>query len=349
MPNMTPSKSVVDALLWLTGTTPDGVATELRRSKNLDPRTIRKALACSAPVTEATLEAVAEHFNGLLTLTGEDLCAPSPALQRLVDRFEEARRAGSAPVTGAPPGAATRACAVHESQYRAFTALDQHLHERRIRLADRTVTLASFTLHTLLRPYLDNFVNGAWKAREVVLYAGTAETATRSGSDRQRELIDNQRDELETDFARALRSRKLRVVRHTAPPTFQGYLIPGVAVCVGLFAWFPTFFGLGEENRFGDLLDRMDAARVSRPEEHKGDVLTLNGHYMPHFQVFWEENGENADFRVLQEVFELYTDTHREHVERTGGCRPTLADSPAGDNGRAPARGREEAEGYPSA
>lgn len=328
MPNMTPNKSVMDVLLWLTGKNAAEFADELSRSKGIDSRTIEKALGCKGPVKDEKLKAVAEHFSAKLTgaaehfgvppaLTADDLCKPPPALQRLADRFAEARRAAPCP-RGAAPGHGARACAVHESQQSAFKALEQHLRERNISLTDRTVTITAFTAHKL-GDAVEQFIR-VKPARAVVLYLGTERTTDQLKSDRQRELMSTQLATLEGEYPGVLKSERLQVVRYGAPPTFQGYLIPGVAVCVGPYAWFPPP-SRELEGKSSALRSWMNEGSASQKD--RNDPFHLNGHLMPHFQVFWEEHGENAEFRVLQEAFELYTDTHREHAERTGSPRPT--------------------------
>jgi hypothetical protein len=314
---------VLNGLLWATGTTEDVFWAHFeKKGESADDSADTPKSRWSANTLyflfredkgvpkPDLLAALAAYFTARLagvgrklTVTATDFADPSAEVRRLLDEHGTVQNQTR-------PLAPVRT--VYDSQYAALDALGTHLLTAKVKLAQKRVSLATFTLHTLTRPYLDNFVNGKWKAESVALYLGTGDTANQLKSARQAELIEDMQKELDRDFADAQTAKRLTVLRHSAAPTFQGYLIPEVAVCVGLLVWFPTFFETELTERTGELLNRMAEANVSRPRG-KADSFTLNGHYMPHVQVFWDPKSDNEEFQILERTFRLFIDTHTEH------------------------------------
>lgn len=297
-----PNFALVNAILQAISSSPTQVVRELP----ISPRTTAAFFDPNRPKRSSprTFEKVAAYFRerlaraGVVTaLTGEMLRASFPA-----ENLPAPLRALlGAPARPAPPGVPT----VHDTQHHACEALRAHLralggpfHEAR---ADVLVNSPH-----LIRQFVDDLVTDFGFGR-VTLFVGSSSVALALGSRRQAYLIDTTvESEFRTDHAKLLRAGRLRLVRYNVPPPFPGYHIPGVAVCMGFFAWFPMFHGHEGDARVTRLLADFEAEGLELPGID--DPLTLNGHLMPHVQAFCSPgDGPDSPYARLSRKFALQT------------------------------------------
>jgi hypothetical protein len=319
-----PDENVIKALLKLSGLDEEEAELELRYEFK-DTRTPDRVLKCKEPVAPGTLETVAIFFTKKLAplkLEAEHLVSPTPALRKIVNA-----------VLNPTPVNAIPAFTLYDSQDRALEKLKAHFPPEKHTLEENTVHLVTFTLDTLLDEVMDVFQK-EYKAKQVHLYLGTAGTAEAIKSKRQKELIQDLMiaidRKLSNDTSRRgdawkqlvnntpdqrlpVRTERVSEFRFSAPPTFQGYYIPGVVVCVGWFGWFPTFDTCSSDTRVPSILSRYASKSIDLGN-CEDDKFTLNGWQMPHVQAF-NVPGADAAYKILEENFKLFIEAHKLDVE----------------------------------
>ena len=294
---------VIEALLWLCHLSAEQAERELI-AKKVAKRTAKNLFAHIGTPISDTLKTVAKLFNEasgkMLQLSGPDLRHPPVMLRQLVERHKAAMR------TRADLDAA---CAVYQSQGEAIDALNERV-KKGLSLKDSTVYVVSFTLHTLL-PAVRWFCDQG--AAKVQLFAGVDETASALKSKRQTSLMREQAEHIyadfETDRAKGVLPPELRI---PTAPTFHGYFVPGVVVCVSPFVWYPTFNAWKGSPKLEDMRTQMREAGVTPPMLPEDDY-TLNGYQQCHFQAFHEANGDNTQFDKMAKKFKLFLDAHELH------------------------------------
>lgn len=291
---------VIDALLWLCHLSAEQAERELI-AKKVAKRTAKNLFAHSGTPISDTLKTVAELFNEasgkMLQLSGADLRHPPVMLRQLVERHKAAMR------TRADLDAA---CAVFLSQDEAIDALKERV-KKGLSLENCTVYVVSFTLHTLLPAVRWLCDQGVAKVR---LFAGLESTALMLKSKRQVGLMMEQERHIQADFEPERAKGILPpVLRLPTAPTFHGYFVPDVVVCVSPFVWYPTFNAWKGSPKLEDMRTQMRVAGVTPPMLPEDDY-TLNGYQQCHFQAFHEPNGDNAQFDKMAKKFKLYLDAH---------------------------------------
>lgn|GEM_PF-6241275 len=315
MSNQKPNREALDALRELCGLTEDAAIAAL---VDLIPhKNTRVALVrCASDVSPKTLKSAADFFNNLLPLklTAADLVDPPPLLQAVV---RGARARGAAPGAARAPAA----LAVHKSQNAALAALCDHPDLDRAALNGATVRVVAFTLDKLIEQVQAVFLTEL-EIGHVELYLGCASVARDLRSARQQELIHELTGKIDKELAKhnegpprgagaprePVRGDKINEYRYRCAPTFQGWLIPNVVVCVAQLGWFPAFLGRAGDDDVRRLKKRYEKKHIhtdNPPDEH-----ALNGWMMPHTQAFYVPGADNTDFLALQEQFQLFTDAH---------------------------------------
>ncbi len=291
---------VIDGLLRLCRLTLDSAEEEIQTGtwavhRNTAQKVFKKR---DKMPDNKTLDKVAEYFNTKLPglgLKGEHLRRPPEVLRAVL----------------AQPTAPT----VYGSQEEALDALKKRAKDGLV-LKGHTVYVVSFTLHTLL-PSVRWFCDQG--AASVRLFAGLEETALQLNSRRQAGLMVEQRNHVKQDFAHD----PVDEVRSPMPPTFQGYFVPDVVVCVSPFVWYPTFNAWKGSPKLEDMHTQMRETGVTPPMLPEDDY-TLNGYQQCHFQVFHASGGDNTQFDRMAKKFKLYLDAHelRQRLDADSPAQP---------------------------
>lgn len=309
MSNQKPNAEIVSALFELCGVEQDARVDAL--AGYIPHQKTRAAVAaCAGEISSKTLENVAKFFNEHwpLKLTAAELVDPPELLLAVV--------------RGLLDRAPAPAVAVHKTQNDALAALCASPNLQRGALGKATVRVVAFTLDKLIEQVQDTFLTRL-EIGAVDLYLGSASVAHDLQSTRQAELIHQLEKRIDDELTKhndskpsstapgapraPVRGSNINEYRYRCAPTFQGWLIPNVVVCVAPLGWFPTFHGIDNDPQADEIKERYKKKHIHpNPDEH-----ALNGWMMPHTQAFHVPGADNTHFCALQEQFLLFTDAHR--------------------------------------
>lgn len=330
MPDREPNRELIR---YLNGRYPYPARTNAKKKRAqtddedwLDPRTLEPVLKTIRPVT---IETLARHYaerHALRAAEGDLPAGPVPSITPemlymgydglfppdLADALEPYRR------VCAPPGpqrveTAAHSCPVFATQYEAEAEFFRRF-ERMTTPTPAAAALVDFSCH-VVRPFIQRLLHGSRVGRLDVLM-GTPEAARAVGSARQAALIHHHKhSEFDTDL---LTSGRVTLTQFSSPPTFRGFHVAGVAVCVGWYFWFPLCQGLdGGDPRVRSVLDDLAGHGIVPPKID--DPYTLDGHDMPHLLAFRpSDDAPGSPYAALARVFDLHVRTMRGYADLAG-------------------------------
>ena len=170
-----------------------------------------------------------------------------------------------------------------------------------------TATVVDYSTHYALDLLRDLVKKVKVKTIRVIL--GSPAEAVRLETQRQAYLIDHMiRDELGTDYT------NVELVRHNLPPSFTGFCVDDVVVCMCPYIWFPTFNDCDNQREETRKLIRELSQDITFPA-NSTDRLTVNGHGMPHVVAFNSLPGTYSPYLELWRKFDLHVRAIREYWE----------------------------------